>query len=569
MSSQSGRRVLVLGGIRSGKSELAEALVAGAGTVRYVATADVPVPGEDPQWDARIAAHRMRRPLEWATEEIGAEPARLAGLLASAGAEETLLVDDLGGWLAAAFTPSGDDRWQGQQIEELAGAVRDCPARLVLVSPEVGLSVVPATEAGRTFADRLGTLNQAVAAACDAVVLVVAGQPTWLKIQAPAVAAHEISPPAPPSAAAVARPATTAQPPAPPAGESPISTGMSLPIPDETAAEAAAERVRLLDFPGLGLGTLGEVVRFAAGTQGRDVPLPWRAVRVLLLHADHDGGVSAGDSPAESARRLAQARSGEGALALLSGIDGITVESVRCAQRAAPIETGDAIDAAGVEAALTYGWQLAGSMADTGTDLLVLGSCGAGADAAAVALITMIAGREASELLGRVPAPGGRIDDEAWMVRCAALRDAVHRVRNRSREPRELLAMLGGPDLAVATGALIGAVARRTPVVIDGPVGMAAALVARDIGTQTRHWLLLPDHGGHPGVRHAAEVLGVTPLLDLKIGLGEGAAALAALPLLRSALTLAATVAGHPALVTPPVILDSPTRELPLVIPRG
>src|SRR5439155_16502413 len=173
-----------------------------------------------------------------------------------------------------------------------------------------------------------------------------------------------------------------------------------------------------------------------------------------------------------------------------------------------------------------------GAAVDEGADLLVLGSCGSGAEAAAVAVIALTTGAEPAAMLDRVAAPGGRVDDNAWMARCVAIRDALQRVRNRTRAPRDLLAMLGGPDLAVATGALIGAVARQTPVLVDGPVGVAAALVARDIGAQTRHWLLLPDAGGHPAVRFGAEVLGVDPVLELRLGLGEGATALAALPLL-------------------------------------
>jgi NaMN:DMB phosphoribosyltransferase len=215
---------------------------------------------------------------------------------------------------------------------------------------------------------------------------------------------------------------------------------------------------------------------------------------------------------------------------------------VRCAGRAAAIESSDALTGADVDAALDYGWQLAGAMVDEGVELLVLGSCGSGADAAAVAVIALLTGGEAAKLLARVSAPGGRIDDAAWMARCVAVRDALHRVRDRDRTPREVLTMLGGPDLAVATGALIGAVARQTPVVVDGPVGVAAALVARDVGAQVRHWLLLPDAGGHPAVAHGADYLGVEPVLDLKLGLGEGATALATLPLLRSALALAATI---------------------------
>src|SRR5690606_16659984 len=94
----------------------------------------------------------------------------------------------------------------------------------------------------------------------------------------------------------------------------------------------------------------------------------------------------------------------------------------------------------------------------------------------------------------------------------------------------------------------LGAASRRTPVLLDGPVGVTAALVSRELGGQARHWCLLPDHNGHPTVRYTAEVLGLRPVLDLRLGLGEGATALAALPLLRGALTVAASLPEHPAL---------------------
>src|SRR3954469_16419896 len=98
MSADGWSSVLVLGGIRSGKSAFAEELVAGAPSVRYVATA---VGGEDdPEWLARIEEHQRRRPQSWSTEETGAEATRLAEVLSEAKPDETLLVDDLGGWVA-------------------------------------------------------------------------------------------------------------------------------------------------------------------------------------------------------------------------------------------------------------------------------------------------------------------------------------------------------------------------------------------------------------------------------------------------------------------------------------
>src|SRR5262249_18745277 len=105
MSSQSGRRFLVLGGIRSGKSALAEQLVSGFTGVRYIATAYIATvaDGDDPEWGVRIAAHRERRPSSWSTEEVGTDPAHLITLLTEAKPDDTVLVDDLGGWLTATL----------------------------------------------------------------------------------------------------------------------------------------------------------------------------------------------------------------------------------------------------------------------------------------------------------------------------------------------------------------------------------------------------------------------------------------------------------------------------------
>jgi nicotinate-nucleotide--dimethylbenzimidazole phosphoribosyltransferase len=624
MPVQSGTRVLVLGGIRSGKSRLAAELLVDAARVRYIATAAAPT-DDDPHWARRLATYHGPRPENWTTEEIGAQPRRLADLLATAGREEALLVDDLGGWLTALLDQAG--AWQGGDddtvsaaADGLARAVRDCAAeRLVLVSPEVGLSVVPATEAGRTFAAAIGTVNQALAQVCDDVVLVVAGQPGWLKgtqrsastaagaagaqpatgtapaprpaegteteSAAPAGPAgsgqrvptggnnswgwFDVSHPAPAprgaapttgveSAAgiesatdvervaevplagpAVAVRATNAAPPPVSHAGPPIEPGIALPMPDETAAEAALERLPMLDVPGLGFGPFSSLIAFVAGTQGSEIPRPWRSVRLLVVYGEHEGAQSTGEQPPEIRRRLDEARQGEGVLALLAGVAGADVEIVECATPAAPIETVDAMLEVEVDPALRYGWQLAESAVDRGADALCLAGCGPGAAAAAVAVISLITGAEAAGLIGRVPAPGGRVDDDAWIARCRTIRDALRRVRNRTRYPKAVLASLGGPDIAVATGVILGAAYRRTPVLLDGPVGSAAALVARDFGAQTRHWLLMPDHGGDPAAKYASDTLGTTPLLDLRLGLGEGAACLATLPLLRSMQLLA------------------------------
>jgi nicotinate-nucleotide--dimethylbenzimidazole phosphoribosyltransferase len=592
MSDDRWNTVLVLGGTRSGKSAFAESLVAGAPAVRYVATA---IGGEDdPEWLARIETHQRRRPQSWSTEETGADPARLAALLGEAKPDDTLLVDDLGGWVAAVLDPARQPNDDEADVSALAAAVRACPARLVLVSPEVGLSLVATTPVGRAFTDALGTTNQALAAVCDRVVLVVAGRPVWLKEDGPApeeeapaeIAAPEAVP-APEAVAApvavlaapvaVIAPARSVEPPpatptAPTALNEPtmslplyrtgvvIQTGMDLPMPDSDAGPDARDRLITVDFAGPGLGTLAEAVEFAAGTQNTTTPRPWSAVRVLLLAGSHGGGAAAGDDPADVERRVAQVENGEGVLSRLAGDAGADVAVLRL-PAAGAMEDGPVLDDAGVEAALQQGWQLADAAADDGRDALVLASIGVGTDAVATAILAASTGAEPVAVLPRVLVPGGFINDDAWMVRCSAVRDALHRIRHESRGAKDILRELGGADLAVATGALLGAAARRLPILLDGPVGIAAGLIARDLASQTRHWCLLPDAGDLALVQQGADVLGLTPVLDLGLGLGEGANALATLPLLRTAIGLAAATGVHPALLADQDVPDDDVVE--------
>jgi adenosylcobinamide kinase / adenosylcobinamide-phosphate guanylyltransferase len=176
-------RTLVLGGIRSGKSQWAEAELAslvaesaGAGQpVRYLATGAT---DDDPDWSARIAAHRARRPSHWSTVETVDVPTQLRSEVAM-----PTLVDDIGGWLTAVMDRRG--AWTtgsvAADVADLIDAVGGFSSPLALVSQEVGMTVVPPTASGRRFADELGGLNQRLAGLCDLVVLVVAGQPLTVK----------------------------------------------------------------------------------------------------------------------------------------------------------------------------------------------------------------------------------------------------------------------------------------------------------------------------------------------------------------------------------------------------
>ncbi|GLY93315.1 bifunctional adenosylcobinamide kinase/adenosylcobinamide-phosphate guanylyltransferase [Actinoplanes sp. NBRC 103695] len=545
MSVDRWNTALVLGGIRSGKSAFAEELVADAASVHYVATAAGAE--DDPEWMGRIEAHQRRRPQTWSTEETAGDPARLAQVLAEAKPDDTLLIDDLGGWVATLLDPANQPQDDVAMVAALADALRACAGRVVLVSPEVGLSLVPATPVGRAFADALGTTNQALAAAVDRVALVVAGQHTWIKAVAPRsrpagtiVAAPAVEEPAAPELLVASD--------LPADSDIVFEPGMDLPMPDQDAGPDAHDRLATLDLPGAGLGPLGEAIEFAAATQQTVTPQPWSAVRVLLLAGSHAGGAGAGSDPADAVRRIAEAEAGTGPLIRLAGQAGADVAVIRAAGSGA-MEDGPVLDADAVQAALRHGWQLAEAARADGKDALVIAACGTGVEAAAAAVLSATTGAEPVAVLPRVLSPGGTIDDNAWMVRCAAVRDALHRIRKESRGALDILAQIGGADVAVAAGALLGAAAHRLPVLLDGPLGIAAGLVARDLGSQIRHWCLLPDAGTSELVKQGADVLGLTPVTHLGLDLGEGLNALTALPVLRTAIGLAASLPVHPALL--------------------
>jgi adenosylcobinamide kinase / adenosylcobinamide-phosphate guanylyltransferase len=172
-------RTLVLGGIKSGKSRWAEAAIAESlgpvEPVRYLATGSVA--DTDPAWLRRIAQHRDRRPGHWSTVESDDIPTQLHQSPAA-----PTLVDDVCGWLTAALDRRGwEDGSVSADVDEMLAAVASFDPPLVLVSHEVGLTVVSATTSGRRFTDELGALNQRLAALCDRVVLMVAGQPLHIK----------------------------------------------------------------------------------------------------------------------------------------------------------------------------------------------------------------------------------------------------------------------------------------------------------------------------------------------------------------------------------------------------
>ncbi len=155
---------LVLGGARSGKSEVGERLLAEMpGRRTFVGTWAVDV--ADADMVERVARHRRRRPQDWQVVEVA--DGDLAG--AVAGVDGSLLIDGLGTWVAQVPAFAAD----GRRLAEVLGG-RTGPS--VVVSDEVGLGVHPESEAGRRFRDELGRVNREVADAADEVLLVVAGR---------------------------------------------------------------------------------------------------------------------------------------------------------------------------------------------------------------------------------------------------------------------------------------------------------------------------------------------------------------------------------------------------------
>lgn len=175
-----GRRVLVLGGARSGKSAHAEAVLRDEPAVEYVATA--PVDPADAEWIDRVRRHQQRRPAHWTTRET----ADLAAVLSSTG--DPALVDSVTAWLAAAMDAAGSWSADASAAAELADALdrlvaawTATPRLVVAVSDEVGSGIVPESRSGRLFRDELGGLNQRLAATADEVWLVTAGIPLRLR----------------------------------------------------------------------------------------------------------------------------------------------------------------------------------------------------------------------------------------------------------------------------------------------------------------------------------------------------------------------------------------------------
>jgi adenosylcobinamide kinase/adenosylcobinamide-phosphate guanylyltransferase len=169
------RKTLILGGVRSGKSRLAERLAIESGlAVTLIATATA----QDDEMRARIAAHRARRPKAWRVVE---EPLRLAAALQQAAtAERCVVVDCLTLWLTNLLLAEDATALEREQAALLA-TLPALPGRILLVSNETNMGITPLGALARRYCDAAGQLHQALAHCCDRVILTVAGLPHVLK----------------------------------------------------------------------------------------------------------------------------------------------------------------------------------------------------------------------------------------------------------------------------------------------------------------------------------------------------------------------------------------------------
>ncbi|CAL9400591.1 nicotinate-nucleotide--dimethylbenzimidazole phosphoribosyltransferase [Streptomyces sp. enrichment culture] len=333
--------------------------------------------------------------------------------------------------------------------------------------------------------------------------------------------------------------------------------------PDSGVRRDAEERRERLAVPPGALGRLDELGEWLAAAQGAVPVRPVERPKAVLFAGDH--GVAALDvsgRPAGGAHALVRGvLDGASPVAVLARRAGVPVRIVdagldcdpellpeevvrhRVRRGSGRIDIEDALTADEAERAVRLGMAVADEEADSGTDLVVLGDLSVGGTTVAATLVAALCGTDASVVTGR---GGAGIDDLAWMRKCAAVRDALRRARPVLGDQLELLATVGGADIAAMTGFLLQAAVRRMPVILDGVVSAACALVAQRAAFRAPDWWLAGQVSGEPAQAKALDRMALNPLLDHGVTVGEGTGALLALPLVQAAAALAAELPVRP-----------------------
>ena len=316
-------------------------------------------------------------------------------------------------------------------------------------------------------------------------------------------------------------------------GEAPRFAPVSAPNPD--IAAAARDRQRQLTKPNGALGRLEELSVWVAACQNRCPPETFQHPRVIVFAGDH-GVAAAGVSaypPSVTAQMVRNIEAGGAAVNVLAALAGasVRVADIAVGRPSGNIAVEDALTEEQAHAALAAGIALADAEIDSGADLLIAGDMGIGNTTPATVLVAALTGSEPVAVVGR----GTGVDDAGWARKTAAVRDALRRTKDVRADPVALLARAGGADLAAITGFVAHAAVRRTPVLLDGLVVTAAALVAEQLAPGARQWWLAGHRSTEPAHSLALQRLRLDPVLDLQMRLGEGSGALVARPVLQAA----------------------------------
>jgi nicotinate-nucleotide--dimethylbenzimidazole phosphoribosyltransferase len=327
--------------------------------------------------------------------------------------------------------------------------------------------------------------------------------------------------------------------------------------PDTAAAAAARARQDTLTKPRGALGRLEELSVWVSSCQGHCPPKQFERARIVVFAGDHGvarAGVSA--YPPEVTRQMvANIASGGAAINVLADIAGATVRVVDLAvdaealspqigahkvrRSSGDIAVQDALTGQETLDAIDAGRQIADQEVDAGADLLIAGDMGIGNTTAATVLVAALTGVEPVAAVGY----GTGIDDAGWARKTAAVRDALFRVERVLPDPVATLRCCGGADLAGLAGFCAQAAVRRTPVLLDGLAVTASALVAEQLAPGARLWWQAGHLSTEPAHALALAQLGLDPIVDLRMRLGEGTGAAVALPVLRAAVAALSSMA--------------------------
>lgn len=327
--------------------------------------------------------------------------------------------------------------------------------------------------------------------------------------------------------------------------------------PDADVRAAALARQNTLTKPAGSLGRLEELSVWVSACQGVCPPQQFERARIVVFAGDHGvtaSGVSAFPSEV-TAQMVANFDAGGAAINVLAEVAGATVRVADIAvdgeahspaigahkirRSSGNIAVEDALSTEEAIAAIAAGRTIADQEVDGGADLLIAGDMGIGNTTPATTLVAALTASEPVAVVGR----GTGVDDEGWARKTAAIRDALFRARQVKADPAQLLAVCGGADLAAMAGFLAQAAVRRTPVLLDGVVVTAAALVADRLAPGAKAWWQAGHLSTEPAHSVALQRLQMTPILDLGMRLGEGSGAAVALPVLRAAVATLASMA--------------------------